>query len=99
MTREALVAADQLVVVEVAAVGEEALARLEADVVAPALLVGQPHPLAGAQRAAVDAGPGFGGYVGQGLVLVLGRGHARNPNFSGPRELNARSTSAVASTP
>ena len=62
--REALLAADQLVVVEVAAVGEEALARLEADVVPPALLVGQPHPLPRPQRAAVDAGPGLGRDVG-----------------------------------
>ena len=58
------VAADQVVVVEVAAVGEEPLARLEADVVPPALGVGQPHPLARAQRAAVHAGPGLGGDVG-----------------------------------
>ena len=51
---EALVTADQLVVVEVPLVGEEALARDQLEVVPPTLLVGQAHPLALAQRAAVD---------------------------------------------
>ena len=65
--REALLAADHLVVVEVALVGEEALAGDQLEVVLAALLVDQPHPLALAQGAAVDAGPGLGGDVGRGL--------------------------------
>ena len=64
--REPLLAADQVVVLEVALVGEEALAGHQLEVVAPALLVGQPHPLARAQRAAVHAGPGLGRDVGIG---------------------------------
>ena len=72
---EPLLAADQLVVVEVAPVGEEPLARLQLEVVAPALAVGQPHPLAGPQRAAVDAGPRLGrdvGCPGGGAVAASG---------------------------
>ena len=61
--REALLAADQLVVLDVAAVGEEPLAGHQLEVVPAALLVDQPDPLALAQRAAVDAGPGLGGDV------------------------------------
>ena len=58
---EALLAADEVVVLEVAAVAEEALARLEAEVVPAALRVDQPDPLALAQRTAVHAGPGLRG--------------------------------------
>ena len=62
----------------------------------PALLVGQPHPLARAQRAAVDAGPGLGGTSGRGSGMVLGRGHAAGAlTLSGAASRNARSTSAV----
>ena len=56
-------AAGELVVVEVALVGEEALARDQLEVVLATLLVDEPHPLALAQGAAVHAGPGLGGYV------------------------------------
>ena len=90
---EALLAADQLVVVEVAAVGEEPLARLQAEVVAPALAVGQPHPLARPQRAAVDAGPGLG-RTSSASSACSDRSSLRRPTPGTPR-----STSAVASTP
>ena len=91
--REPLLAADQLVVVEVALVGEEPLAGLEAEVVAAALAVDQPHPLAGAQRAAVHPGhatrhPGGVAQVGHpgnlqpGRRLRLSRGRTGTP---GPR--------------
>jgi hypothetical protein len=42
-------------VLEVAAVGEEALAGDELEVVAPALLVDQADPLTDAERSAMDA--------------------------------------------
>ena len=81
---EPLLATDELVVLEVTPVGEEALARLEADVVPPALLVDQADPLPLAQRSPVDAGPRLGRDVG-GIGAGVGRGrgeglgHAANP--------------------
>ena len=64
-----------LVVVEVAAVGEEPLALLEAEVVLAPLAVDQAHPLAGAQRSAVHAGPGLGGDI----AGIAGIGLAHGP--------------------
>jgi hypothetical protein len=58
--REPFLAPDQLVVVEVAAVGEEPLAGLETDVVPPSLAVGQPDPLPRPERAAMDTRPCLG---------------------------------------
>ena len=88
---EALVAADQVVVLEVAAVGEEALARRQLDVVPPPLLVRQPYPLPRPQRPAVDARPGLGRDVGPGGVLRL-VGHGRDPSArsSGGRRVRRR---------
>ena len=54
---EALLATDHLVVVEVALVGEEALAGDQLEVVLAALLIDQAHPLAGLERSAAYAGP------------------------------------------
>ncbi len=88
---EALLAADQLVVLDVAAVGEEALAGHELEVVPATLLVDQPDPLTDAQRSAVDAGPGLGGHV-RCLLGVGGGGDFGSIGGLGhPRELSARS--------
>ena len=103
--REALFAPDQVVVRHAATVGVEGLARLQADVVPATLAVEQAHPLALAQRAAVDPGPRLGGDVGAsgvGLVGMLagcfgGVGHPRNTSVR--RRWKALSTSAVVSTP
>ena len=94
VTREPLLTADQVVVVEVAPVGEEALAGLEADVVAAALLVGEPDPLPRAQRPPVHAGPGLGGTSGASALVPArgageGVGHAANPTRPGPRQPSA----------
>ena len=72
---EALLAADQLVVLEVPAVGEEAFPGLEADVVAATLAVGQADPLAGFERAAMNPGEGLGCDVVE---------HARHPSRGPP---------------
>ena len=83
--REALVAADDVVVGEPAAVGVEGLPRLQADVVPPALGVGEADPLPGLERPAAYAGP-------------VGRSRRRHWSLAAPSS-KARSTSAVASTP
>ncbi len=78
--------------VDGAAVGEELLAGLEADVVTTSLGVRQAHPLPRPERAAVHAGPGLRGHVVGariGMGGSLGRrhrveivgGHAAEDNF------------------
>ena len=83
MTTTALRRADQLVVLDRAAVGVELLARLEQDGVHAALRVGELHPVADFERPSLDQA--------RGPLRAIAR-HAGLPE-------SALATSTAASTP